>query len=220
MQYITSSALPPLPQASFDPLDPLSAVYHHIDLNRTDGGAPYALALAYPRTVFTAADREATLKDLGLGPRSALLLLPVGGNAGSHAGSQAAYGRASSSAAPRSLYGSVTSTAAWALRSVVGGASWILGVGQHAPPPMPPQEPEGQEPEAATGGRADSSAGPSSSVPAAGGARGRVVGMKDVRGAEAGEGTEGRGPNSFWNGNSTAFEAGPSGKDGRGQHND
>ena len=75
--------------AKFAADDTVQAVYQWVDLNRTDGNAPYALHTAWPRRELSEADLDTQLRELDLVPRAALVMVPVGGGGGGGGGGAA-----------------------------------------------------------------------------------------------------------------------------------
>lgn len=59
---------------TFGALEQLSAVRLYVELNRTDGEAPFALMTPFPRKVFVGEDYDMRLVDLGLVPSAVLVL--------------------------------------------------------------------------------------------------------------------------------------------------
>lgn len=57
--------------------EPLSAVRVFVDLNRTDGDAPFNFMTTFPKKIFTAAENDAPLDSLGLVPSAVLIVTKI-----------------------------------------------------------------------------------------------------------------------------------------------
>ncbi|KAK9830403.1 hypothetical protein WJX72_011565 [[Myrmecia] bisecta] len=202
-------------RADFPSDTPLHEVRTFLDLNRTDGGVPYILTTPYPRREFGPGDLDQSLLDLGLAPRSAIILQPTAGGAA---------GRLGSSGSTGGLVGGVTG----AVGGIVGGVGSIVGgvwggvkslwggggsggvSGGEAGsgPPQAQQALGGRSGGFGQLGQPGSGSGSAPGGPGASAAvRRRPFGSGHISGLHDGDDQQpDKAGNSYWNGNSTQYD--------------
>lgn len=167
-----------------------------------DGPVPFTLVQLYPPRRFGEADLDISLRSLGLGPRSSLLLEGAGGAAAAAPG-----GSGGLAGSARWALGAATSyLRSWWYGGGIRAAAGAAGAGAGTPTVQQPQHAGSGSSAGERAADEGEGGGAKRQRPAPGGVRT----LADVRGEEGEDLGQG-----FWDGNSTEFYGGPGGDERR-----